>query len=555
MRSRRVPLLWTAVPVALVIVATAHGRGHAQSASPLDVVMGVGLPAVEQGIIQDESRVPGSPDAARRRAVDARSVVHDRMGADGVRVIAGKLIVKFREGLSPGDRQVAVSGASAGATLTERPSYANFDVVQIDASEDPQRVASVLAQRGDVEYAQPAHRFHSENFVPNDPLYKTQQWNLPLIDMERAWEISCARAATPALCDTGAGSSITVAVIDSGVAFSNAIVTANLPAFTLNGVRYPALGRQTMPYSSAPQLGASARFVAPRSFLSSCETGRCISVCTADPPLDFDGHGTHVSGTLGQLTNDNVGTAGVAFNVRIMPVKVLSGVWDVLIGCGDDIGGTEDDVARGIRYAADNGAKVINMSLGAAGPPGSSPVIEDAIKYAVGKGVFVAVAAGNDFEDGNPVQVIAEIASRVQGAVSVAAVDPMKNHSFYSSSGSYVELAAPGGSSRGFGLNGAIWQQTFDSSFSDTFLLPPGRFVPPRFDVFAYVPFQGTSQATPHVAGLAALMMQQGITDPAAIEAAMERFATDLGDPGRDPLYGFGLIEARNALRGLGIAK
>ena len=73
--------------------------------------------------------------------------------------------------------------------------------------------------------------------------------------------------------------------------------------------------------------------------------------------------------------------------------------------------------------------------------------------------------------------------------------------------------------------------------------------------MLAYIGYIGTSQATPHVAGVAAMLMQQGITDPAAVEAALEKFATDLGDPGRDPLYGFGLIEARNTLRGLGIAK
>ena len=212
-------------------------------------------------------------------------------------------------------------------------------------------------------------------------------------------------------------------------------------------------------------------------------------------------------------------------------------------------------MARGIRYAADNGAKILNLSLGADGPAGSAPVVEDAIRYAVGKGAFVAIAAGNSFEDGNPMQVLAEIASRVDGAVSVAAVDPQKQHAFYSSSGSFVELAAPGGSSRGFGAAGAIWQQTFDPNFSDTFLLPPASFAAPRFDVFAYVPYQGTSQATPHVSGLAAMVMQQGITDPAVIEKVLESFATDLGDPGRDPLYGFGLIEARSALRGLGIIK
>jgi serine protease len=182
-------------------------------------------------------------------------------------------------------------------------------------------------------------------------------------------------------------------------------------------------------------------------------------------------------------------------------------------------------------------------------------VIEDAIRYAVGKGVFVAVAGGNDFENGNPTEVIAEIASRVQGAVSVAAVDPSKAHAYYSSTGSWIELAAPGGSFRGFGAAGGILQQTLDIDLVDTFDLPLAQFTAPRFDALAYYYFTGTSMATAHVSGVAAMLMQQGITNPAAVEAALEFFATDLGGPGRDDTFGFGLIEARSALRGLGLAR
>ncbi len=140
-------------------------------------------------------------------------------------------------------------------------------------------------------------------------------------------------------------------------------------------------------------------------------------------------------------------------------------------GGSSEIGGTDDDVARGIRYAADNGAKIINLSLGGPGPSGSSPVMEDAITYAVGKGVFIAIAAGNDFETGNPVEQPAEIASHVQGAVSVAAVDPASNHAHYSSSGTWVELAAPGGTDQGFSAPayGYVWQQTFNFNYTDTF--------------------------------------------------------------------------------------
>jgi serine protease len=246
-------------------------------------------------------------------------------------------------------------------------------------------------------------------------------------------------------------------------------------------------------------------------------------------------------------------------------VKVLAGEWDVIFGAAPDVGGSDIEVALGIRYAADNGAKIINMSLGSSGPAGSAPVIEDAIKYAVGKGVFVAVAGGNEFEAGNPTSVIAEIASRVQGAVSVAAVDRSKAHAYYSTTGNFIELAAPGGSSRGFGPSGDILQQTLDLDFVDTFALPLARFTAPRFDVLAYYYAEGTSMATPHVAGVAAMLMQQGITSPAAIEAAIERFATPCSESqntcdasiaaNHNSTFGYGLVDARNALRGLGLAR
>jgi len=375
-----------------------------------------------------------------------------------------------------------------------------------------------------------------------------------MINMEKAWDIQ-----------PQAGSAITVAVIDTGMAYQNATITATLPAFRDgNGRVYPALGRVVIPYSAAPQLVSAAgagRIVAPFDFVNDTTT-----------PLDFEGHGTHVSGTIGQLTNDAIGTAGIAFNVKLMPVKVLAGEWDILFAGFSNItnvGGTDDDVARGIHYAADNGAKVLNMSLGSSGPPDCatnpnqqdcSPVIEAALRYAVGKGCFVAVAAGNEFEETvppfgtNPTSVIAEIASRIPGVVAVAAVDRDRNHAWYSSTGSYVELAAPGGSSRTVPVAGVV-QQTFDSNFTDTFLLPPAQFRAPRFDVMIYVPFQGTSMATPHVSGVAAMLMQQGITDPAVIEEILEKTAVDLGTPGRDNTFGFGLVDARAALRGLGLAK
>jgi serine protease len=165
------------------------------------------------------------------------------------------------------------------------------------------------------------------------------------------------------------------------------------------------------------------------------------------------------------------------------------------------------------------------------------------------------MAGGNDFERGNPTQWPAAYAPSIQGAVAVAATGRDRERAYYSSTGSFVELAAPGGNQRTGGTTGGILQQTYDFAFVDTFVNGPARYVPPRFDIFSYQFLQGTSMSTPHVAGFAALLMQQGITAPAAVEAAMEQFATDLGPTGVDQQYGYGLINPRASLRGLGLAK
>ncbi len=165
------------------------------------------------------------------------------------------------------------------------------------------------------------------------------------------------------------------------------------------------------------------------------------------------------SGTIGQLTNNGVGVAGMAYNVRIMPVKVLERHLGFHLRQPDQA--TDDMVARGIRYAADNGAKVINMSLGRTGGP--APAVEAALRYAVSRGAFVAIASGNDAEEGNGVNRFGDAAPAISGVVVVGAVGRSLTRAFYSSFNSTVELAAPRrrSASRGF-ERGGILQQTLD---------------------------------------------------------------------------------------------
>jgi serine protease len=505
-----------AVVLLAVSTITAHGQLRSDAVTKA-VIQDVGLPAIDRGL-----RDQDPPRDARTQ----HNISHAR-AEDALPYLRGSIIVKFK------DERAAATAQVAG-DIVERSSWADFDIVDIPVGLEPEAAAAAMRLRPDVEYAQPRYLNHAMA-RPNDTLY-ANQWNFPAIDMERAWDIQ-----------PGASSNIVVAVLDSGMAFRSVTVRYDsLFSFRLTptGQVYPALGRGILvPFAAAPELGASGsdRFVSPRDF-----------IWNDDLPLDLDGHGTHVAGTIGQLTNNNSGTAGMAYNVRLMPVKVIQGLWDEVFGSPFE--GTDDVVARGVRYAADNGAKVINLSIGRESG-GPAAVVTDAIRYAVGRGCFVVAASGNSRTEGNPANRLALAAPDIDGFVAVGAVGRTLDVAFYSTSGSFVELSAPGGDQRQGGTSAGILQQTLDLDVLETYRRPVSQYRPPRADAFAYEYFQGTSMAVPHVSGFAALLMQQGLTNPAAIEAAMKQYATDRGATGRDDFHGFGLISPRATLRGLGLAR
>jgi serine protease len=309
-----------------------------------------------------------------------------------------------------------------------------------------------------------------KTFRPNDPKYR-YQWHLDQIGMPDAWPKA-----------TGKG--VIVAVIDTGVSHQD-------------------YGKR---FKGVPDL-KQTEFVKGYDFVNNREVA-----------VDDHGHGTHVAGTIAQSTNNKVGVAGVAFGAKIMPLKVLNA------GGYGNVG----DIADAIRFAADHGAKVINMSLGS---NRSSRVMAAAVKYAHGKGVAVVCAAGNNghgkvgFPAANP------------GAIAVAATQYDRTTTFYSNWGKEIDVAAPGGNTRvdqnNDGMPDGVMQNTIkiNKPLENDYLL-----------------FMGTSMASPHVAGVAALIVGRGVTDPDAVLKLLKATARHPGGKKWDEHYGAGIVDASAAL-------
>ncbi len=422
-----------------------------------------------------------------------RLLVSDRMetGSTVPTFVEGEVIVWFTWVMEDEEVLSVVREVGPVIGLKERSAVTPERVLLTVPAGREEEHAERFERMPGVLAAAPNFIYHLD-WTPNDPLYSYQwHYNKPdFIYLEQGWDIN-----------QGGDSSVKIAILDTGVAYEDYAV----PGYEQTEV-------QGSTYYQAPEL-SDVTFVSPYDFIHDDAH-----------PNDQHGHGTHVTGTVAQDTNNGSGVAGIAFNCSVMPVQVLD--WE-----GYSVGWS---VANGVDWARTNSADVINMSLGGYG---YDSVLHQACQDAYDAGIVIAAAAGNEDTD------TTHYPSGFDEVICVGAVDYAAERAYYSNYGDDQELMAPGGDVtadlNGDGQPDGVLQQTY--STMDPVDLDDG---------FSYWFFQGTSMACPHVAATVGLMISEGITGPANIRAILQSTATDLGPSGWDREYGYGLINVEQALGG-----
>ncbi|MGW3729635.1 S8 family peptidase [Streptomyces sp. NPDC000851] len=402
---------------------------------------------------------------------------------------AERLIVGYKSGAAEAksnkaaDADAATKGKEAGEKLDfQRRLGTGAALVDLGENLTKRDVADVVAEyRADpqVAYVVP-DRLNTPQADPNDTDY-AKQWDL--------FEAT-AGMNVPAAWPTSTGSGVTVAVIDTGY-----VAHSDLAANIVGGYDFIA--------DTAVSVDGDGRDSNPADPGDWYNAGECGS---GIPASNSSWHGTHVAGTIAAVTNNSKGMAGIAYGAKISPVRVLG-----------KCGGYDSDIIDAITWASggtvsgvpanSNVAKVINMSLG--GDGACTSATQSAINAAVNRGTTIAVAAGNDNDN-----VANHSPGNCNNVISVAATNRTGAKASYSNYGSLVDISAPGGQTSTGTANGIY--STLNSGTRT-----------PSTESYAY--YQGTSMATPHIAGLAALMKSaKSSLTPAQIESAIKSNARAL---------------------------
>ncbi|MFW6016028.1 MAG: S8 family serine peptidase [bacterium] len=322
----------------------------------------------------------------------------------------------------------------------------------------------------DIAWAEPNYIYHP-TAIPEDQYYDNYQWDMVNMNMEAAWDI------------TKGDKSVIVAVIDTGIVPNHPDLKDNL----LQGADFVG-GVNRHPISSYNQTDNDPTDTTTRA--------------------DGGSHGTHVAGTIGAVTNNKVGVAGVNWDLKILPIRALR-----------KQGGSSWDIVEGIYYAIDQGVDVINMSFGG---NGRSSYQQEAIKKAVESGITVVAATGNE-------NSAVYYPAAFPETIAVGSVGKNNSRAAYSNYGPEVDLVAPGGN----------YSESIVSTWG---YYENGNSIP------AYTGMIGTSMAAPHVSGVAALLYAIGVSDPEEIKERLINTARDLGTPGKNNEYGHGIVDAYGAL-------